>query len=82
MEYTVPFNDHDGLVERGLLNEVGKISGRAQAAVRPISLEDFNRILERGIPDVDDMLPRTDAPDSKVVESRFSETVAPFIFDQ
>jgi putative restriction endonuclease len=82
MEYTVPFNDHDGLVERGLLNESGKISGRAQAAVRPISLEDFNRILERGIPDVDDMLPRTDASEPKVVESHFSETVEPFIFDQ
>jgi putative restriction endonuclease len=82
MEYTVPFSDHDGLVERGLLNESGKISGRAQAAVRPISLEDFNRILERGIPDVDDVLPRVDIPEAETVESRLQETITPFVFDQ
>ena len=33
----VPFRDADGLIEQGLLNEQGKISGRAQSAVRPIS---------------------------------------------
>jgi putative restriction endonuclease len=82
MEYPVPFNDLDGLVERGLLNEAGKISGRAQAAVRPISLEDFNRILERGIPDVGDVLPRVTAPHTEAVESQFHETASPFIFDQ
>ena len=32
----VPFSDATGLVERGLLNEQGRISGRAQSAVRPI----------------------------------------------
>jgi putative restriction endonuclease len=40
----VPFRDADGLIERGLLNEQGKICGRAQSAVRPISPADFNRI--------------------------------------
>src|SRR3954454_23325181 len=30
----VPFRDAEGLVERGLLNDEGKISGRAQSAVR------------------------------------------------
>jgi len=54
----VPFQDFDGLVERGLLNDFGKISGRAQAAVRPISVADFDRILSRGIPDEDAALPR------------------------
>jgi len=34
----VPFNGPLGLVERGVLNEQGKISGRAQSAVRPISI--------------------------------------------
>ena len=36
----VPFNGMDGLVERGLLNDQGRISGRAQSAVRPISPSD------------------------------------------
>ncbi len=81
MEQSVPFNDQDGLVERGLLNVAGKISGRAQAAIRPISLEDFNRILERGIPDGDDVLPRVDVPQPERV-SHFYEAATPFIFDQ
>ena len=57
-ERPVPFSGPDGLVERGLLNEGGAISGRAQAAVRPISLEDFNRILDLGFPDEQPLLPR------------------------
>jgi putative restriction endonuclease len=32
----VPFFDGETVVERGLLNEEGRISGRAQAAVRPL----------------------------------------------
>ncbi|MBW8843089.1 MAG: HNH endonuclease [Sphingomonadales bacterium] len=59
----VPFQDFDGLVERGLLNDFGKISGRAQAAVRPISVADFDRILSRGIPDEDVALPRSSDQD-------------------
>ncbi len=59
-ERNVPFSDADGPVERGLLNEAGAISGRAQAAVRPVSIEDFNGIVERGLPDEEEMLPRTD----------------------
>jgi putative restriction endonuclease len=47
----VAFRGHDGLpVERGVLNEAGRISGRAQAAVRPLSPADFNRILDLGFP--------------------------------
>src|SRR4051812_3521281 len=45
----VPFSDVDGPIERGLLNEAGAISGRAQSAVRPISPADFNRIVEQGL---------------------------------
>ena len=82
MEYAVPFSDTDGLVERGLLNDQGKISGRAQAAVRPISLEDFNRILERGIPETDDVLPRVDISEPDHVDGRFHETHMPFLYDQ
>jgi putative restriction endonuclease len=58
----VPFRDNDGLVERGLLNDQGKISGRAQSAVRPISAADFNRITELGLAEETTLLPRIDAP--------------------
>jgi putative restriction endonuclease len=61
-EQPVPFSDAEGPIERGVLNEVGRISGRAQAAVRPISLKDFNRILNRGIPDEVPLLPRAGDP--------------------
>lgn len=56
----VPFRDTDGIVEQGVLNDLGNISGRAQAAVRPLLAEDFARIVERGLGDDDDFLPRVD----------------------
>ncbi len=56
----VPFRDFTGPVERGLLNEAGRLSGRAQSAIRELSTEDFARILNRGFRDLDDHLPRTD----------------------
>ena len=56
----VPFRDNDGIVEQGVLNDLGNISGRAQAAVRPLSAEDFARIVERGLGQDDDFLPRVD----------------------
>ena len=34
----VPFTDAQGVIERGVLNDDGRISGRAQAAVRSLSL--------------------------------------------
>jgi putative restriction endonuclease len=58
----VPFRDANGLMEQGLLNEQGKISGRAQSAVRPISPADFNRITEFGLAEDSTLLPRVDAP--------------------
>lgn len=61
-ERPVPFSGPDGPVERGVLNDAGRISGRAQAAVRPVSLEDFNRILDLGFPDEEPLLPREGAP--------------------
>ncbi|WP_022728932.1 HNH endonuclease [Fodinicurvata sediminis] len=57
----VAFNDEGGPVERGLLNEHGRLSGRAQSAVRPISPQDFLRILEHGLKEVEPTLPRIDA---------------------
>src|SRR5690606_33568331 len=53
----VPFSGPEGPIERGVLNEAGAISGRAQAAVRPLSSADFARIVNAGLPD-DDTLPR------------------------
>ncbi|BBK31980.1 putative restriction endonuclease [Stella humosa] len=55
----VPFTDAEGVIERGLLNERGIISGRAQAAVRPLSSSDFSRIVGLGIQDGHSLLPRT-----------------------
>jgi putative restriction endonuclease len=58
----VPFRNSAGLLETGLLNEHGKISGVAQAAVRPISSSDFGRILQIGLDDPLPVLPRVGAP--------------------
>ncbi|MGY3410555.1 putative restriction endonuclease [Bradyrhizobium sp. GM5.1] len=57
---SVPFNGPTGPVERGVLNEQGRISGRAQSAVRPISPDDFNRICELGFAENAPLLPRRD----------------------
>lgn len=56
----VPFNDFNGPIERGLLNERGRLSGRAQSAVRPISPADFLRIIECGLNEAASLLPRLD----------------------
>ncbi|WP_442680177.1 HNH endonuclease [Sphingomonas sp. ASY06-1R] len=77
-ERPVPFRDADGPVERGILNEAGRISGRAQAAVRPISIEDFNRILDLGIPDEAPLLPREGAP-IEPLPGLLREEPAPFL---
>jgi putative restriction endonuclease len=80
-EQAVPFSDSGGPVERGVLNEVGRISGRAQSAVRPISIEDFNRILDRGMPDEDPLYPREGPVFDRATAPVFEEEHAPFILD-
>lgn len=75
----VPFNGTDGLAERGLLNEQGAISGRAQSAVRPISPSDFYRIVTLGLAEHDDLLPRIGAAASG---STLREEPAPFLYEQ
>ena len=47
----VPFSGPEGPIERGVLNDAGAISGRAQAAVRPLSPADFARIVSAGLPE-------------------------------
>jgi putative restriction endonuclease len=74
----VPFKETDGPVERGLLNEYGKLSGRAQSAVRPVSPQDFNRIIDRGLTDQEPLLPRVGSAEAL---SGFAESQEPFVFD-
>lgn len=73
----VPFNGPLGVVERGVLNDAGKNSGRAQSAVRPLSDGDFNRIIDIGLADDDAFLPR----DRSAAENYLREDRAPFIFE-
>ena len=75
---TVPFNGPAGIVEQGVLNDSNKVSGRAQAAVRPISPTDFARIVTLGLGEHDDLLPRIGEAPLQDLE----ETQAPFIYEQ
>jgi putative restriction endonuclease len=73
----VPFNGASGIAERGVLNDAGKISGRAQSAVRPLSIPDFNRIIDLGTAENDDFLPRVDSDD----DNRFRQERVPFQYE-
>lgn len=76
----VPFADAGGaVIERGVLNEAGRISGRAQAAVRGLSASDFARIVDLGLAEANPLLPRVgpSEPLSTVREER-----TPFGFDE
>jgi putative restriction endonuclease len=75
----VPFRNAGGLIEQGLLNEAGAISGRAQAAVRPLSARDFAAIINRGLGD-EDVLPRDVLPDALL--PGVAEERTPFVFEQ
>ena len=74
----VSFNEADGPIEHGLLNDQGKLSGRAQAAVRPISSSDFLRIIEKGLAQSDTVLPRLDP---EVPMPGIAEEQVPFVFE-
>ncbi len=74
----VPFNGPDGIVERGVLNEQGRLSGRAQSAVRPLSPSDFHRIVTAGLDETDLLLPRVGNPQT----DGFEEEQAPFVYEQ
>jgi putative restriction endonuclease len=76
----VPFNDATGPIERGVLNEEGRISGRAQSAVRPLLPDDFKRIVELGLEENAKLLPRLSEPSLPLVG--FDEEQVPFQFDQ
>lgn len=75
----VPFSGPDGVVERGVLNDQGRISGRAQSAVRSITSSDFNRILAMGLDDVQPLLPRVDEVTSPL---QLNEEQIPFQYEE
>jgi putative restriction endonuclease len=75
----VPFVDTSGVVmERGVLNEAGRISGRAQSAVRGLSPADFNRIVDAGLAEEYPVLPRIDIPEPSAA---VHEAPTPFVFE-
>ena len=74
----VSFNDRDGPIERGLLNDRGRLSGRAQAAVRPISPVDFLRIVEAGLNQNEAVPPRIDASEPA---AHFADDQAPYAIE-
>jgi len=75
----VPFRNADGLLETGLLNEQGKISGVAQAAVRPITSADFGRILQFGLDNPMPVLPRVGG---QLGRGGFEEEDVPSLFEE
>lgn len=59
----VPFQLEGQAVERGLLDPDGTLNnGRAVQSIRPISDEDFYRIVDLGLIQEDEQLPREDEP--------------------
>ncbi|MGV6876532.1 HNH endonuclease [Pseudochelatococcus sp. B33] len=77
----VPFSDTEGVIERGVLNEKGRISGRAQAAIRSLSSADFNRILSLGLNESEPELPRVEeAGDPSLGFDEGAQS--PYIFEQ
>lgn len=63
----VAFNQQGRAIERGLLNPDGRLNnGRAVQSIRPISDADFSRIVDLGLVDADDLLPREDEQETAV----------------
>jgi putative restriction endonuclease len=77
-DHNVPFQSDGDYPERSVLNEAGNVSGRAQAAVRPIPIEDFNRIVGFGLDTHEELLPRSDSGTARSV----AEEQAPYEFEQ
>lgn len=65
--------------ERSVLNELGRVSGRAQAAVRTIPDADFNRIIAMGLDSQEPLLPRID---DALTLSAVQEAQAGFVYQE
>src|SRR5690606_26359584 len=64
-------------VERGLLDPDGRLNnGRAIQSIRPISDEDFDRIVRKGLIEVNELLPRED---EEAVPERVHEEPEPWL---
>jgi putative restriction endonuclease len=73
----VPFQLDGQAVERGLLGDDGRLNnGRAIQSIRPISNADFNRIVDLGLLNEDELLPRID--EEEPVLSAVREEQAPW----
>lgn len=74
-----PFSEPDGVIEQGVLNDADRISGRAQSAVRPLSVVDFNRVVDYRLEETDIPLPRVDGPP---LDFKLPEEPMPLIYEQ
>jgi putative restriction endonuclease len=74
----VPFHGPKGIAETGLLNESGRLSGRAQAAVRSLSDVDFSRIVRIGLDDAELLLPRVSDDEAENPDEGMDEPTIPY----
>jgi putative restriction endonuclease len=82
LEVFVPFQDEIGFVESDLRKSDGSLnSGLMQWAVRPISEQDFFRILARGFPAESDLLPRSSTTEPVSPPPGVREEAEPFVFE-
>ena len=78
-DYDVPFQSGGDYPEQSVLNELGRVSGRAQSAVRPIPSDDFNRIIGLGLDAHEELLPRNG---KEVTLAAVAERQSPYEFEQ
>jgi putative restriction endonuclease len=78
-DHDVPFQTGGDYPERSVLNEQGRVSGRAQSAVRPIPDADFNRIIDLGLASDEPLLPRSG---DNLAVGMVAEEHAPYAFEQ
>ncbi|MEO6225404.1 MAG: HNH endonuclease [Sphingomicrobium sp.] len=79
-DHKVPFQSDGDYPERSVLNELGRVSGRAQSAVRIIPTEDFNRIVGLGVVSDEILLPRSD--DDPIALAAVAEEQSPYAYEQ
>lgn len=80
LETFVPYHSELGFLESELEKEDGSLNqGKIQWAIRPISDQDFNRILARGLSAEADLLPRTDIGEPE--QPGFHDAPEPFVYD-
>lgn len=82
LEVFVPFQNEVGFIESDLRKPDGSLnSGLMQWAVRPISEQDFFRILARGFPAESDLLPRSGTTEPVSPPPGVREEAEPFVFE-